>query len=792
MSESENTKDMYLYALPKLENKILDVGIGTDCIGNISVDRFNSAASFTQKSIPNKISHSKFTIYHPTLPLGPPNNLLCKDLNDILRTSYFPTLISKKSVYHKQYCWFRSSHHNLLHKSLHQCTTNMLMSDSLKKYLNRNLPAVNHCMQYRKNMPSNLIKWYTNNALNMGILSDFISDIPKNILLEYTDESLFLDAVDLEQNSSLRNCLVMLKCVDRLFLVCASGIMHSDVVVKEIFVPENEKASGNNILLQEKEMAVKQLNYRVNEICYVGDSNFIVNIRGDYHDTLLDICISEDSVEIRTFLEFSFNGLIHSSVINPACHEEIMIVASDRSVTVFNGDSSNVKVQNDLFAESVQWQSCLYGNCQETMLVVTENDITGYDFRTPQPKTIQHLKLPCQYLNRVEKLSPAVSRSPLNLHHYVVTSDQSIIVNDERFLKTPVMKINHYMKHCPRHIDIMSLQDDSALITVASYQDSETVSMQICNNFIQDEHGMGYTRMLTAKEPLLTLSSPHDWTIHCNNWKLSLNNIRQRINQPLVGLAVSELDKSAKCLSCCIVQQTLAGDLFFQRFNYELGASEPDSRKQQSCTDYIDRISLTHNIPSLPSQLTSKYHEICDKWISNVVEMESCKEKHKKETAVNYEKIMDYEKQKLAQEGKNSYSVMPSQLKHFDDVDFIDVSNIEFQFCEIYNLEVCGKLKNQLGGGVACKKSLCFCSKCCPQVNMDVQGVKKMRVLNRKTLGLDASNRHLELIESPGSFPNPLSKVLLTNWNDETYTSLDVFAPNTAFDPDDNFESKKI
>lgn len=271
-----------------------------------------------------------------------------------------------------------------------------------------------------------------------------------------------------------------------------------------------------------------------------------------------------------------------------------------------------------------------------------------------------------------------------------------------------------------------------------------------------------------------------------------MNNIRQRINQPLVGLAVSELDKSAKCLSCCIVQQTLAGDLFFQRFNYELGASEPDSRKQQSCTDYIDRISLTHNIPSLPSQLTSKYHEICDKWISNVVEMESCKEKHKKETAVNYEKIMDYEKQKLAQEGKNSYSVMPSQLKHFDDVDFIDVSNIEFQFCEIYNLEVCGKLKNQLGGGVACKKSLCFCSKCCPQVNMDVQGVKKMRVLNRKTLGLDASNRHLELIESPGSFPNPLSKVLLTNWNDETYTSLDVFAPNTAFDPDDNFESKKI
>lgn len=102
-------------------------------------------------------------------------------------------------------------------------------------------------------------------------------------------------------------------------------------------------------------------------------------------------------------------------------------------------------------------------------------------------------------------MSPAVSRSPLNLHHYVVTSDQSIIVNDERFLKTPVMKINHYMKHCPRHIDIMSLQDDSALITVASYQDSETVSMQICNNFIQDEHGMGYTRMLTAKEPLLTV-----------------------------------------------------------------------------------------------------------------------------------------------------------------------------------------------------------------------------------------------------------------------------------------------
>ena len=61
------------------------------------------------------------------------------------------------------------------------------------------------------------------NLLDQIVISDFITDIPKNILLELLDESLFVEYENHKYNFNLKNCLASYISDNRLFLFCVKG-----------------------------------------------------------------------------------------------------------------------------------------------------------------------------------------------------------------------------------------------------------------------------------------------------------------------------------------------------------------------------------------------------------------------------------------------------------------------------------------------------------------------------------------------------------------------------------------
>ena len=118
--------------------------------------------------------------------------------------------------------------------------------------------------------------------------------------------------------------------------------------------------------------------------------------------------------------------------------------------------------------------------------------------------------VPCQYLNRIEKFSPVLLWNPINKYQFFVTTDQSVMLLDERYVKTPVLKTNHYMKSPPRFGQAISREifspSDSILINVASYLSAENICMQFCSNGKQDV--LIGDSSLRANCPLTLLNEP--------------------------------------------------------------------------------------------------------------------------------------------------------------------------------------------------------------------------------------------------------------------------------------------
>ena len=99
-----------------------------------------------------------------------------------------------------------------------------------------------------------------------------------------------------------------------------------------------------------------------------------------------------------------------------------------------------------------------------------------------------YLELPSEYLQRTEQLSPVLTWNPLKPYHqYAVTTDQALLICDERYRKTPVMKINHYMDTPPQFIQtqLSRTSPENCLLVIGGsfFIQSYFSYLMVSNNF---------------------------------------------------------------------------------------------------------------------------------------------------------------------------------------------------------------------------------------------------------------------------------------------------------------------
>ncbi len=67
----------------------------------------------------------------------------------------------------------------------------------------------------------------------------------------------------------------------------------------------------------------------------------------------------------------------------------------------------------------------------------------------------------------MDKLTRAAFIHPVNPHQLLLSSEQSLIIMDERFTNSPVIAINHSMRSSPRFMQTWTYEKESSLHTMA-------------------------------------------------------------------------------------------------------------------------------------------------------------------------------------------------------------------------------------------------------------------------------------------------------------------------------------
>ena len=85
--DEEKLPDSHFVMLPMTDNKILSVDIGSESVVDYTVNSNEKQTIMTRKSVVDRTSETKFTLYYPSLPLDAPeyNTVICED--DYVRCS---------------------------------------------------------------------------------------------------------------------------------------------------------------------------------------------------------------------------------------------------------------------------------------------------------------------------------------------------------------------------------------------------------------------------------------------------------------------------------------------------------------------------------------------------------------------------------------------------------------------------------------------------------------------------------------------------------------------------------
>lgn len=253
------------------------------------------------------------------------------------------------------------------------------------------------------------------------------------------------------------------------------------------------------------------------------------------------------------------------------------------------------------------WYQCVFAANPQCIAIANAKALDLLDFRAGKLFQWFFFSIPSPQVDSFECIS-AIQRHPQNFHHYILATDQSLMLLDDRYLQHPVLKWRHHNEDPVQFIDVVCdaiLQCDDTVLVISgsNHQQTHCFQMSSGSHVSTDTPSASTTQQCNIPPQSTSLpwkvSSYSEWYYEGLHSNLPFSQAASfRLSQPLIGVCTMP-HPSHPQKGFTVFQMSSAGDLFYQPFfSQDIEGSEGEQGRTEQ-----------------RQELGTKANILCQKWI---------------------------------------------------------------------------------------------------------------------------------------------------------------------------------
>ncbi|XP_022791777.1 uncharacterized protein LOC111331015 [Stylophora pistillata] len=600
----------------------------------------------------------------------------------------------------------------------------------------------------------------SNAARVMKDMESALSDIPPFLLYDLFQESNALETTRFQYDTFLGNCLSChsSETNDQGLLMYPSGPGLDVLNLLLISVdPTNPLFEGKEIgsasftsVLSKQQFAIHG-QIRQTDFSTYSQSDIIVGVRSQYNCSFFQSSPSacRDGLSIEPLETLALSKQAMCIAVSPYIPGEAITVTETGEVYLWSCGHPLQTVHQPnsptCNSQELPWYQCVFATNPRCIALADAKGMNLLDFRAGKLFQRLFFSIPSSEVDPFECVS-AIQRHPQNTHHYVLATDQSLLLIDDRFLQHPVLKWRHHNEDPVQFINvncdtIQGCNDTVLVISGSNHRQTH------CFQYSEGQSQAGDVLPLTKEECYLPpqsttlpwkVSSYSEWYYKGLRNGLTFSSASAlRLSKPLIGICtLSHTTHPQKGFT--VFQMSSVGDLFYQPFVLQSGKDS-----------IVDFSSNNEGATIVAGDLGPRDKILCQKWI----DLANVQNENFVKSSVNQVECIEVDTKVLC-----------------DEVALLPEPHSCCVLCNNKQILDTMLLEQTESGSNVCKR--CGMELTC-SLNL-VKNQKNKRVLTKETLCMQFQVKELGIFPDMATATDPLSKCLWLNWT--SFEAIPVFS----------------
>ncbi|XP_061172216.1 uncharacterized protein LOC133181673 [Saccostrea echinata] len=204
------------------------------------------------------------------------------------------------------------------------------------------------------------------------------------------------------------------------------------------------------------------------------------------------------------------------------------------------------------FPSHQAWRQAVFGSSPRHIIMADCTAVQMFDIRGQYDSSIDLFALPSKFLHPAERLC-LVEKHPFSHHAYLVATDQSLLLVDDRFPGNPMLQWNHMLRNFPQLTSSVVMETDSVLVAMGSLSPAEVCAYQYRYGLSASPQSIGSPWKFSQ------IGDFTEWPDLCNPLHKFAADLR--FNVSLTGISVVRTSTGF-----VLLQLDSLGELYFQEF----------------------------------------------------------------------------------------------------------------------------------------------------------------------------------------------------------------------------------
>ncbi|XP_062572366.1 uncharacterized protein LOC134234332 [Saccostrea cucullata] len=213
------------------------------------------------------------------------------------------------------------------------------------------------------------------------------------------------------------------------------------------------------------------------------------------------------------------------------------------------------------FPSFESWRQAVFGSNPRHIVMADCTAIQMFDIRGQYDSSLDLFALPSKFLHPAERLC-LVEKHPSSHHSYLVATDQSLLLVDDRFPGHPMLQWNHMLRNFPQVTSSVVMETDSVLVALGSLFPAEVCAYQYRYGLSALPQSIGSPRKFSQ------IGDFTEWPDLCNPLHKFAADLR--FNVSLTGISLVKTSTGF-----FLLQVDSLGELYFQEFKLTNEMKDP-------------------------------------------------------------------------------------------------------------------------------------------------------------------------------------------------------------------------